>query len=187
MSNETNYFNLHVTGLGYLNNVREVQTRNGSMLCCSINALTGATDNPGYTRFDIMVVGKESSELILRCQKAIAEEKKVLLGFRLSNLSADVFTLTKGEHAGEVRPSLKARLIKVNWIKIGSEMVYKEEKPEPSVPSAPDVPSRNSLVITSFNTPPLSAFSALLFFSTGKQLLIEHVKKDSHIGVFPRR
>ncbi|WP_117100218.1 DUF3577 domain-containing protein, partial [Klebsiella pneumoniae] len=25
MSNETNYFNLHVTGLGYLNNVREVQ------------------------------------------------------------------------------------------------------------------------------------------------------------------
>ncbi|MDZ2731593.1 hypothetical protein M1951_26000, partial [Klebsiella pneumoniae] len=36
-------------------------------------------------------------------------------------------------------------------------------------------------------TPPLSAFSALLFFSTGKQLLIEHVKKDSHIGVFPRR
>lgn len=64
MSNETNYFNLHVTGLGYLNNVREVQTRNGSMLCCSINALTGATDNPGYTRFDIMVVGKESSELI---------------------------------------------------------------------------------------------------------------------------
>ncbi|MDR8470021.1 DUF3577 domain-containing protein, partial [Acinetobacter baumannii] len=33
MSNETNYFNLHVTGLGYLNNVREVQTRNGSMLC----------------------------------------------------------------------------------------------------------------------------------------------------------
>ncbi|HBT8071003.1 TPA: DUF3577 domain-containing protein [Klebsiella pneumoniae] len=141
MSNETNYFNLHVTGLGYLNNVREVQTRNGSMLCCSINALTGATDNPGYTRFDIMVVGKESSELILRCQKAIAEEKKVLLGFPLSNLSADVFTLTKGEHAGEVRPSLKARLIKVNWIKIGSEMVYKEEKPEPSVPSAPDVPS----------------------------------------------
>lgn len=50
MSNETNYFNLHVTGLGYLNNVREVQTRNGSMLCCSINALTGATDNPAGVR-----------------------------------------------------------------------------------------------------------------------------------------
>ncbi|WP_374483420.1 DUF3577 domain-containing protein, partial [Klebsiella pneumoniae] len=46
-----------------------------SFFTCSINALTGATDNPGYTRFDIMVVGKESSELILRCQKAIAEEK----------------------------------------------------------------------------------------------------------------
>ncbi len=47
--------------------------------------------------------------------------------------------------------------------------------------------SYQELVRTFLNTPPLSAFSALLFFSTGKQLLIEHVKKDSHIGVFPRR
>lgn len=141
MSNEANYFNLHVTGLGYLNNVKEVQTRNGSMLCCTINALTGATDSPSYTRFDVTVVGKASSELILRCQKAVAEEKKVLLGFKLSNLSADVFTLTKGDHAGEARPTLKARLIKVNWVKVGAEMVYKEEKPEPFAPSAPDVPA----------------------------------------------
>lgn len=59
-------------------------------------------------------------------------KKKVLLGFKLSNLTADVFTLTKGDHAGESRPTLKARLIKISWIKVGQEMVYKAEKSTPT-------------------------------------------------------
>ncbi|HAK5377493.1 TPA: DUF3577 domain-containing protein, partial [Salmonella enterica] len=81
-----------------------------------------------YVRFDVTVAGKEATALIARCQKAVDEDRKVLLGFTLSNLSTDIFTLNKGEHAGEQRVSLKARLIKVDWIKIGQEMVYKAEK-----------------------------------------------------------
>lgn len=135
--NQTSYFNLHTDGLGYLSNIREVTTaNNGSFLCCVINALHGSTDKPDYTRFDVTVSGKEASDLIRHCQKAVDEEKKVLLGFKLSNLTADVFTLTKGEHAGETRPTLKARLIKISWIKVGQEMVYKAEKSAPA-PSAP--------------------------------------------------
>lgn len=135
--NQTNYFNLHIDGMGYLSNIREVTTaNNASFLCCVINALHGSTDKPDYTRFDVTVSGKEASDLIRRCQKAVDEEKKVLLGFKLSNLTADVFTLTKGEHAGEPRPTLKARLIKISWIKVGQEMVYKAEKSAPA-PSAP--------------------------------------------------
>ncbi|MDR8470641.1 DUF3577 domain-containing protein, partial [Acinetobacter baumannii] len=82
-------------------------------LSCVINALSGPTDNPAYVRFDISVAGKEASSLIARCQKAVDEDKKVLLGFNLSNPSTDIFTLNKGDHAGEQRVSLKARLIKV--------------------------------------------------------------------------
>lgn len=134
--NQTNYFNLHVDGLGYLSNLREITTATGSFLTCVINALHGSTEKPDYTRFDVTVSGKEASGLLRRCQKAVDEEKKVLLGFKLSNLTADVFTLTKGEHAGEARPTLKARLIKISWIKIGQEMVYKAEKSAPT-PEAP--------------------------------------------------
>lgn len=117
-------------GLGYLSNVRQVNHQNGSFLCCVINALSGPTDNPSYTRFDVTVVGKDATTLISRCQKAVDEDRKVLLGFALSNLATDIFTLNKGEHAGEQRVSLKARLIKVDWIKIGQEQVYKAEKAE---------------------------------------------------------
>ncbi|EHQ0051148.1 DUF3577 domain-containing protein, partial [Escherichia coli] len=59
--------------------------------------------------------------------------RKVLIGFTMSNPSTDIFTLNRGEHAGEQRVSLKARLIKVEWIKIGQDMVYKTEKSE-SIP-----------------------------------------------------
>ncbi|OMQ19580.1 STY4534 family ICE replication protein [Serratia oryzae] len=134
--NQTNYFNLHVDGLGYLSHLREITTANGSFLTCVINALHGSTEKPDYTRFDVTVSGKEASGLLRRCQKAVDEEKKVLLGFKLSNLTADVFTLTKGDHAGETRPTLKARLIKISWIKVGQEMVYKAEK-SASTPEAP--------------------------------------------------
>lgn len=138
--NQTSYFNLHIDGLGYLSNIREISAPNGSFLSCVINALHGSTDKPDYTRFDVTVSGKEASDLIRRCMKSVDEEKKVLVGFKLSNLAADVFTLTKGEHAGETRPSLKARLIKISWIKVGQEMVYKAEKSA----ATPQAPASNS-------------------------------------------
>ncbi|AHG20627.1 hypothetical protein Z042_14110 [Chania multitudinisentens RB-25] len=146
---QTSYFNLHVDGLGYLSTIREVTTANGSFLSCVINAMHGATDKPDYTRFDVTISGKEASALIRRCQKAVDEEKKVLLGFKLSNLTADVFTLTKGDHAGETRPTLKARLIKVSWIKVGQEMVYKSEKSAPT-PEAPASSSQKQYVDNTF-------------------------------------
>jgi len=135
---QTEYFNLNVTGIGYLNNIRKVTGNNGEFTCAVINALTGPTNNASYTRFDVTVAGKESVSLINRCQKSVDEEKKVLIGFVLSGLTADVFTLSKGDHAGESRPSLKARLIAVDWIKIGDEYKYKAEKPHSTPPAQND-------------------------------------------------
>jgi hypothetical protein len=102
-----------------------------------INALSGPTDNPTYVRFDATVAGKEATDLISSFQKAVDEDQKVLLGFTLSNLMSDIFTLNKGDYAGEQRVSLKARLIKVDWIKIGQSMVYKAEKSESTPPQQP--------------------------------------------------
>ncbi|ECE2104803.1 STY4534 family ICE replication protein [Salmonella enterica subsp. enterica serovar Newport] len=127
---QSSSFNLHIDGLGYLSNIREINTATGSFLSCTINALHGSTEKPEYTRFDATVSGKQTSSLIRRCQNAVNEEKKVLIGFKLSNLTADVFTLTKGDHVGESRASLRARLIKISFIKVGQSMVYKAEKPE---------------------------------------------------------
>lgn len=131
---KTEYFNLNIKGLGHLSTIRQVNHQNGSFLSCVINALSGPTENPTYVRFDVVVAGKEATSIINRCQKAVDEDKKVLLGFTLSNPSTDIFTLNSGNHAGEQRVSLKARLIKVDWVKIGQEMVCKAEKADSAPP-----------------------------------------------------
>lgn len=137
---KTEYFNLTLKGLGYLSNIRQVNHQNGTFLSCVVNALSGPTDSPSYVRFDVTVAGKEATSLIARCQKAVDEDRKVLIGFTMSNPSTDIFTLDRGEHAGEQRVSLKARLIKVEWIKIGQDMVYKTEKSESIPPQNGNTP-----------------------------------------------
>ncbi|MDY4317579.1 STY4534 family ICE replication protein [Pectobacterium actinidiae] len=130
---KSEYFNLLISGMGYVSNIRHANGSSGQFLTCVINALSGPADKVSYVRFDVTVVGKEAPGLIERCQKAVDEDQKVLIGFTLSNLSADIFTLKSGEHAGEQRVSQKARLIKVDWIKVGQKQVYKAEKSD-SVP-----------------------------------------------------
>ncbi|MBV6791566.1 STY4534 family ICE replication protein [Xanthomonas euvesicatoria] len=131
-SNEKSYFDLHITGLGYLNRIREMKPKKGSpFLACDIAALNGPSDDVSYVRFDTRVSGTEAQHLIRRCEDAVKAEKKVLIGFRLGDLWADVFTYTKGKRVGEQGVSFKARLLFVSWIKVDGELVYKAE-PKPT-------------------------------------------------------
>lgn len=133
---ETQYFNLNTAGIGYLSNIRQVSGDKGAFTCAVINALSGPTDNASYIRFDVTVSGKNTVELVNRCQKAVDEQQQVLIGFVLSGLSSEVFTLKSGDHAGEERIALRSRLIKIDFIKIGKETVYKAEKPTSTTPPA---------------------------------------------------
>ncbi|EKI3875838.1 DUF3577 domain-containing protein [Escherichia coli] len=148
-TSENKYFNLHVNGIGYLSNIRQVNGPKGQFLTVVINALSGQADNPVYVRFDTTVVGENTASLVRRCIKAVDEDKKVLTGFTLSNLASDIFTLTKGEHAGEQRVSLKARLLNIDWIKIGKDVVYKAEKNQ-STPPGNEQPASREYAADSF-------------------------------------
>lgn len=156
-SSDKSYFDLHITGLGYLNRIREVQPRKGdAFLACDIAALNGPSDSPDYRRFDVRVSGSEAQHLIRRCQQAVEAERKVLIGFRLGDLWADTFTYSKGKRAGEQGVSLKARLLFVSWIKVDGQLVYKAEpkatddtSPEPVSAVAKDAPASNDVTVDS--------------------------------------
>lgn len=127
-NSESTYFDLHITGLGYLNRIREVKPKKGEpFLACDIAALNGPTTSPEYRRFDVRVSGTEAQQLVRRCAQAVEAERKVLIGFRLGDLWSDIFTYSKGTRAGEQGVSLKARLLVVNWIKIDGDLVHKRE------------------------------------------------------------
>lgn len=141
--NGKRYFNLHITGLGYLNRVREVKPRKGDpFLACDIAALNGPSDSVEYCRFDVKVSGADAQHLIRKCTKAVTAERKVLIGFRLGDLWVDQFTYSKGEKAGQPGVSLKARLLFVSWIKIDKQVVYQAE-PQASGEAAHDEPSQS--------------------------------------------
>lgn len=133
MSNqsEKTYFNLHTSGVGYLSDIREVQPKKGSLfLACRIAALVGASDDIEYRYFDVNVVGKEAESLIKRCEKAVSEEKKVLISFNISDLWVDTFTYskdTKYHKKGDVGVSVKGRLIRIDMIKVDGNTVYTRE------------------------------------------------------------
>jgi hypothetical protein len=120
------YFDLHVTGIGYLGRAREVPVRRGEpFLAVEINALHGAADQVEYTRFDCRVAGAEAQELIQAYRSTINDrDAKVLAGFRLGDLYPDVFTYRAGEKAGQTGVSPKARLLKIQWLKVDGEMRY---------------------------------------------------------------
>ncbi|MFG6935541.1 STY4534 family ICE replication protein [Burkholderia pseudomallei] len=141
-SNDKTYFDLHVTGLGYVNRIREVKPRKGdTFLACDIAALNGPSDEPEYRYFDVRVSGTDAQHLIRRCEEAVEAKRKVLIGFRLGDLWPDLFTYTKGKNEGKPGVSLKARLLFVNWIKVDGKLVYKAEaKPADNV-SREDTPA----------------------------------------------
>lgn len=132
-STQKNYFNLHTTGIGYLNDIRLVEPKKGNpFYACRIAALVGESDSPEYRYFDMNVVGKETETLIKRCQKAVSEEKKVLVSFVMADLWFDTFTYStdsKFHKKGDTGVSVKGRLIRIKMIKIDGKIAY-QEKPK---------------------------------------------------------
>ena len=125
---ETKYFDLLTTGLGYINRVRAVTPEEGNpFLSVTLAALRGSADNAQYTHFECRVAGRQAKAVVQELRAAVEGDHKVLVGFTLSDLYAEVFTYKKGEKAGETGISLKARLLRIGWAKVDGEPIEIEQ------------------------------------------------------------
>ncbi|MGR3807793.1 Protein of unknown function [Pasteurella testudinis DSM 23072] len=128
MTTQTKYFDLHTHGIGYLSNIREVTPKKGKpFLSCDITAISGSSDAIQYTKFGCNVVGAEAEKLVRKCQDAVAREDKVLISFVLGDLWYDTYPISKGERAGQTGVMLKSRLLRIKMVKVGDNIVYREE------------------------------------------------------------
>ena len=118
------YFDLHTTGIGYLNRVRQVTPEEGTpFLAVTVAAIHGSASNVQHTYFECGVYGEQAQNTVRELQSAVVDESKVLIGFTLSDLRADAFTFKQGDKAGETGVNLKARLIKIAWAKVDGQKV----------------------------------------------------------------
>ena len=126
---DTKYFDLLTNGLGYLNGVQEVATKEGEQfLVARLSALRGSADQVHYTHFDCRVVGKQAQTVIRDLKAAVDRKAKVLIGVTLSELHGEAFTFKQGDKTGELGVSLKARLLRISWAKVdGAQFAIDQE------------------------------------------------------------
>ena len=68
--------------------------------------------------------GKQAQEIVRQLKPAVEGNLKVLIGFTLSDLYAEVFTFKSGDKAGDTGISLKARLLRIAWAKVDGQPFY---------------------------------------------------------------
>ena len=132
------YFDLHLTGLGYLSRVREVtsagqgRARARPFLACSIAAFHGDPEVQNgivYLNLDLIVSGEKARDAILSVMNdANDRDVKVLVGFRAGDHYISTYEIRQGDRAGQMGTVLKGRLLKVFWIKVDGVFVYQDER-----------------------------------------------------------
>ncbi|XDF33220.1 DUF3577 domain-containing protein [Paracidovorax avenae] len=136
------FFNLHTSGIGYLNRIRWVETQGRGrkaepFLACSISALRGSSDAADYTYFDLRVSGEEAIGLIDSLHDEVNARRKVLVSFKIGDIyphlyERDVRDQQSGRPTGrkEMATLIKGRLILINSISVDGEKVYSRPSEE---------------------------------------------------------
>jgi len=133
------FFNLHVSGIGYLSRIRRVdggKRRGDSFLCCAINALHGSTDKPNYSYLDLRVSGEEAVSLVENLQFAVESGRKVLVAFKVGDIYAHAYERKEKDEQNrptgrlETAALIKGRLLLITMAKVDGEVVYQREEAE---------------------------------------------------------
>jgi len=148
--NETKFFDLHTSGIGYLNRLRTVNPTNGRPYqAVTIAALRGNADNVQYTYFDCIVVEEEAKNVLLNFVDTDEKEAKYLIGFNIGDIYPETFTYSSGIKQGQTGISLKGRLIKIKWLRKNNALIYEPQTTsaeEQSAQQAQPAPDQTHLV-----------------------------------------
>lgn len=133
-SAQREYFNLHTSGIGYLNRIRWVSVKGRGrssepFLACSIGALRGPGNGVEYTSFDVRVNGEEAISIIDGLQDTVNSGAKVIVSFRIGDIYPHLYerqVKVDGRPTGEFETAclIKGRLLLINSVSVNGEKVY---------------------------------------------------------------
>jgi Protein of unknown function (DUF3577) len=117
-SRAVSYFDLHVSGIGYLSRIRTAGKGSNTFLCCTINALRGKSDEVEYTKFDLIVRGNTANEIVQMLEADVNAKRKVIVSFKASDIYPESYVIKSGEQAGKTALNIKGRLLQINSAKV---------------------------------------------------------------------
>lgn len=148
------FFDLHTAGIGYLGRVRSVPSRSGEYLACDVSAFHGKPGELNYVNFDLIVKGHEAQEVVRRFQDQANDRNiKVLIGFKMGDLSPQVFTYEHGKKQGQQGVSLKGRLLAIDWVKVDGKQVWKAVRHAETENAVESVEAAESVEVPAENVP----------------------------------
>ena len=121
------YFDFITTGVAYVNRVKQIFPQAGGRVftpywTAKLAVLVSKGNDVQYRYIDCTIPAEEAEKLVcLYMAEANNQAGKVLAGVRIADLHAETFT----KKDGEVVPCLKGRLIKISWMKVNGNMVFK--------------------------------------------------------------
>ncbi len=124
---DSHYFNAHLEGMGYLNNIREIQGKSGTFVSVQFCMLEGKPDSVEKIYISLTVPADDVKDLLTQHWDAINsgdEDSKVYAGLRLSHFRAEPFMYgANSAKSGQLGVNYSARAIKVMHLKVGSQTI----------------------------------------------------------------
>ncbi len=128
-------YDVHTTGFGYLNRIREVTPSHGGKpyLSCDITLQEGVAKDGDFSTikkiyFQANVVGTKAIEVMREHftndqGKVASPDEPVTAAVRLGGIDVDQWTYQKGDKAGQPGVTLKTRLLKLTYLAIGGNAI----------------------------------------------------------------
>lgn len=129
-NDQAKFFDLHTSGIGYLNRSRTVNPTQGNPYeSVSIAALHGRSDSPSYSYFDTRVVGSDALDFVKQHKDTINDRaSKVLVRFKVGDGTASSYEVKSGDNKGNRNHVIKARLLQITWASINGEVVLQTDQ-----------------------------------------------------------
>jgi len=125
-SSDPRAYNHHISGYGFLNRARLVPVKKGNdFLALDVTALEGVYDGDWEdiekTRYDCKVVGKAAKAVVAEHMDAINHPDTVVMAaFKLGGCRPEIYA---DRETGEARISLKSRVLRISWLKVGGQII----------------------------------------------------------------
>ena len=144
---QSKFFNLTTTGVGYANRIRKIPLRKGYALAVTFDAKRGEADENGKVATTTIELYARGSEAIKHIQNLLDNgydplKDKVYASFEIGDIQPDVndqdgspksYKRKDGTH----KVVLRGNLLKIKFMTVNGEYVVHAEKPaESSAPSA---------------------------------------------------
>ena len=121
---EKRYYDLYTRGIGFLNSVRDIEPENGlPFLSVQISAMRGELSKMHRTRFTCSVAGEQTIDFVRALETEVNAGKRVVVGFRLSDVHPQLFWYSKGQHKGRPGIALYARLYRLDWARVNGSLI----------------------------------------------------------------